>query len=346
MQVKILKLFVLISTFVVASTELQAQGCLDNIEDASRAYYNGRFEEVISLLDCDISEFDKKDQTDILELLIKSNLLLENNEPADQYMAELLTINPLYQPRTSDILLYRELYETYSIINTWNFGIVAGFNLPNFEIIKHQSIGSVVSEPASYDQSSGLILGFNSERLVFNNLYIGLGFIYENFTYSYSELILDYQQLDVAEKINVLNVPLTLRYELPVLGFKPFVNAGVAAHFLLRSNLSLDLRAIDTNTPVAYVGIPYKTDQYNASAQRQSLTLNYQFGGGIRKSLGTFHIELAINYQFGINNLVSVQNRYTDNKLIETYAYVPDDIKLNHFIINFGVYKSILKPKK
>ena len=344
MKTTLLPSILIILTF--GSVNLMAQSCLDNLEDASRAYYNGRFDEVISLLDCDLTTVEPQSRTDVLELLIKSNLLLNNDEKADQYMFDLLSGNPLYTPRSSDILLFQELFRSYELRNPWNFGVVAGINLPQFEIMRYQSIGSVTQEPESYTARVGLGLGLRGERAVMKNLYLNLGLLYQNFGYSYSEIILEYQQLDVQETFHTLDLPLSLRYELPLGSFKPFINAGASAQYILKSRLELDLRTIPTEVPVPYAGIPQKTNNYNATSQRKNIVFNYILGGGLRKSIGTIQLELAMSYQFGLNNLINSEARLSDPTLINTYAYIPDDLKLNNFMLTVGVYKSILTPKK
>jgi hypothetical protein len=345
MKKVVLILFIPLTTLF--TFEARAQSCLENLNDASRAYYNGSFQAVIDLLsNCDYSAIEQNSRTEILELLIKAHLLRDNERSADSLMNSLLLVNPLYQPMVTDILIYRELYDSYTMINRFNFGFTAGFNIPNFKIIKYQSISSVTREPLNYTSQPGLHLGLNGEIIAIQNLYFNLGITYENFGYTYSEIILEYQQLDVGEQMNILRLPISLRYELPIGKFKPFVRVGIANHFLINSNLDLDLRAIPTDVLVPYAGIPYKTNGYDVSFQRKSFTLNYLLGFGLRRTIGTYQVELAVNYELGGQNLINTEERYNDENLLNTYFYVPDDIRLSNVRISFGIYKGIFKPKK
>ena len=102
-----------------------AQDCEQNLADSKREYFNGRFQEVLDLLtDCK-DNFQRKDEKkESLELLCNSNLVLDNHEAADQYMEELLQLDPLYQPRNTDLVEFRELYDSYEIQTKFNYMIM------------------------------------------------------------------------------------------------------------------------------------------------------------------------------------------------------------------------------
>ena len=85
-----------------------AQNCSQSLEDATRAYYNGQFREVEpALSNCLENELEKAEKIEALKLLTNTQLLLNNSEKADEYLLQLLTVDPNYQLRESDLIEFK-----------------------------------------------------------------------------------------------------------------------------------------------------------------------------------------------------------------------------------------------
>lgn len=335
----------LVFILILFSNNLFAQDCEVKLENAKRAFFNGNFKEVTLLLNgCDQFRFD--DQTDALELMIKSYVMLNDDDKADKYMFELLSYNPLFEARNTDLSAFKDLVSSYEIRTRYSIGIQLGLNIPDYTIMQYRSYGSLSDEPENYGSRNGIDIGLTGEYYLTKNVAATTAIHYQSQGYTQSEVILDYQQVAVSEKLSYLNIPLQLRYQMEFGGIIPFINAGIGIQYLLKSRGDLKLSNLPRNFPTAFLGEAHLIDNYDFSDQRKKLLLNYVFGFGVKKKLGLFNLELMIQYEYGLNNLVNDKNRYGDAVLLDTYSYVPDDFKMDKLSLSFGVSKLFVKPKK
>ena len=341
------KSLVIFLFLLVAATSARAQNCSDNLEQAKRAYFNGNFQTVENLLrTCVTTEWNAREKTEALEILIKSNLLLKNKEAADQDMKELLSVTPLYEVRESDLVEFKNLFGEYEIRTRWNFGLRMGVNQQRYSILHYQSYGSNTQEPASYTPKIGFSAGVLGEYSITKNIYVGLEVNYQTHGYSQAEIIQEYQQVSITENLAYLSTPFQVHLQFDYKGFTPFIEGGISIHYLLKSSGDINLLALSSDFITSYNGIPRLTEKYDLKSQRKSITMNYVFGGGIRKSFGLTSFEVGFHYEFGLNNLVDAEARYADESLYKTYSYVPDDFKMDHFRFTAGIIRSIVYPKK
>lgn len=331
----------------VFATVAYAQNCSENLEQAKRAYFNGNFQQATDLLQsCVETEWNQREKTEALEILIKSNLIQLKKETADQYMMSLLSVSPLYAVRESDLIEFKNLFNEYEIRTRWNVGLRIGGNQQYYSVLHYQSYGSNTQEPASYKAKIGFSAGITGEYAITKKIFVSLEALYQTHGYSQTEIIQDYQRVSITENLAYINTPLQLQYQMKIKGLTPFVSAGIGLHYLLKSEGDISLLALEPEFFNLASGIPQLTENYNLKSQRKPVTLNYVFGSGVRKSFGLTSIELAVHYEFGCTNLVDTKNRYDDNTLYDTYSYVPDDFKMNHLRITAGVFKTIVYPKK
>ncbi len=325
----------------------RAQECQDKLQEAKRAYFNGNFEQVNSSLeDCYQSGLEGEEKKEALELLVNANLVLDNNQSADNYMQELLKEYPLYQPRSTDLVEFQELYKSYEIRTKWNLGFVAGINIPDFQVMQYRSLASITEETSGYEGDIGASLGLKAEWMVWKKLFLSGSVLYQQFGYSQKERIMTFQDVFIAEKLNFVSVPVMIGYEFFKSDFKVFIQGGISPHFLLSSKANLELFGVDPDQRTPLTGIPRKTEGYDLTDQRKQVTLSYVAGAGFRKSFGLYAVELAFHYEFGLNNLVKEEQRFQDTQLWRTYSYVPDDFKVDNVRIALGVVKSFVYPKK
>ena len=106
------KAIILICSGITLTFLANAQDCRMQLENANRAFYDGNFEEIEVLLGGCYSSLDGGDREEALELLINASLMLNEDERADGYMNELLSLNPIYQPNSSDLVEFQRLHET------------------------------------------------------------------------------------------------------------------------------------------------------------------------------------------------------------------------------------------
>jgi len=59
-----------------------------------------------------------------------------------------------------------------------------------------------------------------------------------------------------------------------------------------------------------------------------------------------WNLQVAVQYEYGLNNLANPSQRYADPVLLNTYAYVSDDFKMNQFRFTVGIVRTFAYPKK
>jgi hypothetical protein len=329
------------------SVVVNGQDCNINLDESRRAYYDGKFNQVISLLkDCVEKLQSNSEKAESLELLSKSSLMLNENEEAEKYMKELLTVNPLFVVRESELIVFKNLYKEFEIRTRFNVGAEIGGNLQQYTVLQYHSYAGISSQPKNYDSYPGISFGVFYEYFITRNLLAGAKFLYQTHSYKQSGTLMDYQSLSVNEKLTYLNVPLQLKYQINKWGLKPFFSAGVSLHYLTSSKARIDLFSIDQNLPIQINPNAYSTSKYDLSDQRKKFTCNYAVGGGVKKPFGLWSVQLEFQYEFGLNNLARPESRYSDPVLLNTYSYVSNDFKMDHFRVTAGIVRSFVYPKK
>ena len=57
-------------------------------------------------------------------------------------------------------------------------------------------------------------------------------------------------------------------------------------------------------------------------------------------------LEVRATYELGLNNQINKEETHLNRELVETYAYIPDDYRVNTLIISLVFSGNILKPNK
>jgi len=136
------------------------------------------------------------------------------------------------------------------------------------------------------------------------------------------------------QKLDYLDIPLLVKYDIMRTRFRPFVQVGGYYSHLINANLKLNQSGIDRasgnvsqfNNPSLDVG---NKDYFIKS----SLGI---FGGlGLSWDVGNVRLSLEGNYRLGFNNIAKSANRYFDNRLA-SIGYAPDNVKLRNIEFAFS----------
>jgi len=329
------------------TTHSYAQNCAQNLEDAKRSYYNAQFREVVPLLEeCFAYSFDREQNIAALELLVNTNLLLNENEQADEYMAKLLNADPLYEVDEGDLVEFRNLFDSYEVVSKYSFGIMGGIMRPDYRIIRHQSYSGRTEEPEDYDEAVGYIVGLTGDIALIKNFYINLAVLYERRGFSQQETILGLQTVKSTEREYRLNIPLQLKYLYPAGKYRPFVSGGYSYHYLIRAEGDLIHFALKPEFTGIPIGVPFLADDYDLTHLRRRHTFNWLVSAGIQTSLPGLLVEFKLTYERGFHNLIEEEKRFKDKVLLDDFAYVPDDFKVSSWMFSLTVMRNFTKPKK
>ena len=139
---------------------LHAQDCAQQLEEATRAYYQGDLREVKTIIgDCINDGLIGETRAQALQLLINAHLLLNDNSTADTYMFEFLKLKPNYKPGTADLAEFTSLLQTFQTRPRYSFGLIGGVLFSDYQITRHQSLSARTIEPNDYNEKNGVFSG-------------------------------------------------------------------------------------------------------------------------------------------------------------------------------------------
>lgn len=342
------KLEYLLGLLLLVSNLVYGQNCSQKLEEARRAYYNaGQLRQVKPILEGCLDQLSKEEQVEAYKLLTDSYLVLGETDQADEYLFELLRRNPTYKPRESDLMEFKNLFETYRIVSRYSFGATAGVMRPDYRIIRHQSASGVTEEPEDYEELIGYQLGITGEIALIYNFFINTAVLFDHRGFEQRETILDLQSVKSVERENRLGIPLQLKYIYPTRRYKPFISGGFSYHYLLSAKGDLEHFSLEPDFSGVLIGIPFSADDYDLTDLRRRSTYNWLVSAGFQAPLrGGFLLELKMTYERGFHNLIEEEKRFSDDVLVEDFAFIPDDFKVSGWVLTLSIMKNYTRPIK
>lgn len=335
-----------ISIWMLASGAL-ALDCERNLQDARRAYLNGNFNQVVTLLlNCPSQLINSDDQKDAYELLINVHLITDELGIADSLMKALLTKFPLYTTRSTDLFEFQQLFESYQMFRQWSVNAFVGFNHADFQVLQQRSYGSISDSPLTYESSLRPVLGLDANYYFTPHLYASAGLIFQQSAYQQRESLLQFQYLDISERLTYINIPMQIGRAFESKNFTFSLQTGVNMHFLASSKADLALYGREPDFTTTLTGLTRTVTDRELTEQRRDITWNYTIGAGIRKNIGLTSVSLSAQYEYGLRNLVKASHRYKDEELLIHYSYVADDFKMNNLQFRIGISRHFVKPQK
>lgn len=322
----------------------RSQNCLENLEEAQRAYYDGEFNRTIQLLEnCADKGLNSSKEIQARELLIKSALLLNEDETADQYVQKLLVKYPDYEIGYLDLVEYKSLIENYSVSPKFSYGISAGINFQNYSIMQYWSYGSETNEPENYNSKLGFSGGITGKYYFRPKLALDFSLLYQTAKYTQSEIIQQYQKISVEESMGFLSLPVQIQYQFDLNNWKLGVGAGVVSHLRVSSRMDLNIAPEQGEIIVPFLGVPRSKTYYDISEQRKTLTYGFLGSAELIRNFGRNSLSFMIGYEYGINNQVDNDDRFSDEYTQETFSYIPDDFKFDLVRFTLGYSITIFK---
>ena len=168
--------------------------------------------------------------------------------------------------------------------------------------------------------------------------YHQMGMIYGNkFTWSDTEqssmsVELSYEQ---THRMEYLNLPLLLKYEIPLGRFSPYIQAGGYLNTILNATKEITQTGIDESA-----GGPNRFESDPISVGATDLFARHHYGiiagAGLCYTPGNVRINLDIQYRYGLTLVNSPGSRY-DNDRLAGVGDAMDDVKLNNIVVSAGI---------
>ncbi len=128
--------------------------------------------------------------------------------------------------------------------------------------------------------------------------------------------------------LGYVELPLHVRYGIPLQRFKPFVQTGLVYGRLLQARKSLAAATTDyaSGSAASVLTVTQTTDITDIYVKSY---LGYALGGGIAYNFGGIVVVADVEYRRGFNTITNRDNRFTATRHLAGLGNVPDDIKLN-----------------
>ncbi len=335
--------------FTLFFKNVVGQDCYQQVENIKRAYYNGNFDELNSFdKDClKGNHLSKNEKSEVLRLLIDAAIIENNQKAATENMQLLLEVNPELTIRSTDRAAFIELYNSFKIDQKIKFNFQIGSNQSDYPILFYRSISSITSEPGNYQPDKGFSSGIMVDYYLKDFASVFAGVLFTSTSYVEREEILDYQFVEINETYHLLNIPLGVKISKQIKGYESFIGGGVSFQYLQKSFADLSHFPLTNEFVSGIPGIPEFAQNYNTSSIRKKYTKSWLILGGVSRKIGnSLEVNMVYQFEYGLNNLVNVNNRYKDEVLINDYAYVSDDFKRNMSTFFIGISKVIYRIKE
>jgi len=341
----------------------QSNSCTQVLRNVRTLYENGRLQELKnSVSECldnisteNNSEFSKEEKREVYRYLALTNIFLNQPSEADEMMLKLLKSDHYYKPSLLlEPLEYIALYNKFRNRPLFRVGLKFGSNVSLPLVIKSYSVGNNSSGKGEYKMAPSFQSYLVFEKDFKKNFVLSLEAGFVKRIYNYSN--------------NFLSTPIVSNFSSNLVNpsFTKFKETQNCIDF----NVFLHYNLINTQKKAFFFGVgPGVTYLINSSNQPQTTlngfkqsyvvtgakiedtrsfrSINYSASAivGLKIRLGEIYITTDARYQFGLNNVLEPLRR-TNEELAFDYQIIPNDYRINNFILNVGILYSYFKPKK
>jgi hypothetical protein len=238
--------------------------------------------------------------------------------------------------------------------NQWWVGVRGGTNFSTAVPETTYSIFSYLQQPSPGDNNKvyssynlpGLQFGFSVSWEFIKGLSVNLLPSYTSYRFDYKNSFHWYDpenplkqvstNFHIETRLQYVELPLTIKYELMHGQFKPYIHAGGYYGWLTDAIKNINT----TNTDVAS-GSDTEIDvtELSVGIEDRTKKANYGIIGGVgfTQNIGNARIGLEINYQYGLQNLDNGGMKFSDSQLITGAYDVSDDYSMNNLAISLQV---------
>ena len=351
---KLVNLTLTIALLGVAPTLVfsQAEQCTQNLEEAQIRYEEGRIQDVEGLLlRCvNTKAYTKGQEVQALRLLILSYIFMEQEDKADTTMLRLLQRNHEFQPDEAlDPTEFINLYNTYNTDPIFNVGVQFGQNFSLTQVKQLHSVGQQ-GWKKEYGIVNGVTLGINFEWEFADQWYLYPQVQYSIKKYTQTE---EYQGVwtgtiistgQIAENLQILEVPISVQYEFGERNFRPYAFVGGSASYLLASSYPSDNNS-RTRSETADV----KINTVDSRDDRNVWNGHAHLGGGVKLKAGEGFLTAEVRLSYQITDFSKPENSLTptdDPDLLYNLWTWYDTFTMHSGFITIGYTKNIYRPKK
>ncbi len=345
-----LKKFCCIIVFVITVLNIsfsQQQDCVFKLQEAEKLYSQGLIEEIPQLLNpCIESGLSQEDRLQASKLVILSYLFNDEQVDAENTMLSFLRRYPEYEISPTDPKEFVYLFESFSNIALYSFGISGGLNLINISLREQYGTYNFNQSRQEYNASGfGYQVGININRYIADNLEFVFELKYkqnkfESLVYNTNLDKIEFNKITFSETQTRIEMPLSVTYDFEYGKWKPFLRAGGSIGYLTNVYSKITRFFSQNYTDV-------KSPDINISDYRNQLNFWGIVGGGIKYRIPRGYIILDVRYNIGLQNQTNINNRIIKgSEQIWKYHYIDDNFILNNGSVSIGYIFLLYKPER
>jgi len=327
----------------------QQQDCVFKLQEAEKLYSQGLIEEIPQLLNpCIESGLSKEDKLQAYKLVILSYLFNDEQVDAENAMLSFLQRYPEYEISPADPKEFVYLFESFSNIALYSFGISGGVNFTNISLREQYGTYNYNQSRQEYNALGfGYQVGININRYIADNLEFVFELKlkqnkFESLVYIPDLDDIGFNQVTFSETQTRFELPLSVTYDFEFSKWKPFLRAGGSIGYLTDVYSKITREYIDgsNNTDV-------KSPDIKISNYRNQLNFWGIIGGGIKYQIPRGYIILDVRYNIGLLNQTNIDNHIMkDSEQIWKYHYIDDNFILNNGSVSVGYVYLLYKPER
>ncbi|MBN1598112.1 MAG: hypothetical protein JW894_07445 [Bacteroidales bacterium] len=321
---------------------------MNTLREAKSLYEEGLIEEIPHLLSgCMESGFTRAQRIEAYKLIILAYLFDDDQFQAEKTMDEFLKKFPEYEVMPNDPVEFVYLLESYKTASVYSFNFMFGPVFSNQRITEHYSLMGVNKNKMSDQIGTGFQVGTGMSRNIWKALYVNIEGYYTWHSYGSTEEGIitfrntegEFATITVKEKLNKIDVPLSLTYKFDLGKLNYFLSIGGMASFVQSAILEPE-----RSQPAINESIP--GGERDIKQHRQEICYSAVAGMGLEYKIPRGFIVLDIRHHMGLNNMVITDERYSSPRLQSGFFYLDDDFSLDYLSINIGYHFSIYQSKK
>jgi len=322
--------------------------CLSNAE---RAYRDGQIEVIRetlqNCLELKKNKVSKEIKARGYRLLTITYLYFNENDSAEYFMKQLLKYEKEYKvDENQDPSEFVELYNRFRTDPVFLLEFQGGVNNAIVRTLNNYSLGDTETSLGEYTSGIGFSAGILFELPLSNKFSAisGINYTANQYHYERTQFELGYSKLELNESIQWMEIPLIFKFYFSKKSFKPFIQLGVKAQYLLSAtaNLSKTDFLSESSGNSTYEGRPL-----DISPQREKSTFlaDAAIGFNWKDIIGRGYLTSKIGVTYGLVNIANTSQRYANRELINDYNYVSNDFSIDNMNFMLGYAIPIYRPK-
>ena len=346
-----LKKFCCIIVFVVSALNIsfsQQQDCVFKLQEAEKLYSQGLIEEIPQLLNpCIESGLSQEDRLQASKLVILSYLFNDEQTDAENAMLSFLQRYPEYEISPTDPTEFIYLFESFSNIALYSFGISVGGNFTNISLREQYGTYNYNQSRQEYKTSGfGYQGGININRYIADNLEFVFELKFKQNKFESLKYVpdvdnIEFNKITFSETQTRFELPLSVTYDFEYGKLKPFLRAGGSIGYLANVNSKI------TREYLGGVNTDVKSPDIEISEYRNQLNFWGIVGGGIKYRIPRGYVMLDVRYNIGLLNQTDINNRVIkDSEQIWKYHHIDDNFLLNNGSVSVGYVYLLYKPER